>query len=84
MHESAFGTSLHSPRCKKFGRYWVYSGQKPVLGLIGYAANDPKWTLGFSHLLVIRPAEVDDLVLEKQLDESGHGILARPVPLQLA
>jgi hypothetical protein len=50
----------------------------------GLSANDPKRTLGFSYLLVIRPAEVDDLVLEKQLDESGHGILSRPVPLQLA
>ncbi len=23
---SAIGTSLHALRCKKFGRYWMYSG----------------------------------------------------------
>jgi len=40
----ANGTTLHSLRCKKAGRYWVYSGHWPVLARFGYDAIDPEQT----------------------------------------
>jgi len=42
----ANGTSLHSLRGKKFGRYWVYSGHWSALSWNAPVANDPERPCG--------------------------------------